>query len=280
MPDSVLSQTEGPLAFFSLRRISTRGNAHGAEIFAFFAVGAEVEKPGRLVGRAGDRREKDADSSRIYRTSKDVAADRLEDRALQHAAAAFQAVQDLFEIFVRGDIQPAVVDDDDVDFLRSVDADDELLFDIRRLAGPRDEGDIRRQLEARGGHRQGLDQRDALFHGFDELLGRDQRNMDRRQRGDQARVALIADDDESAGLGDGQVSAGNPDVRLGEISPHFLAGDLDHFPDIGGDGPAQMPREISATSSFVLWRAGAVIWEGRSPASCTIHSPRSVSTTR
>ncbi len=39
-------------------------------------------------------------------------------------------------------------------------------------------------------------------------------------------------------------------------------------------------EKTSATCSFVRWMAGITMCEGRCPASCTIHSPRSVSLTR
>jgi hypothetical protein len=44
-------------------------------------------------------------------------------------------------------------------------------------------------------------------------------------------------------------------------------------------GPPWAASNSSATWALVLWMAGAMMWDGGSPASWMMYSPRSVSTT-
>ncbi len=60
----------------------------------------------------------------------------------------------------------------------------------------------------------------------------DDGDVDLRQRGDQAGVAFVGDDDDAAGLGHGDVGAGDAHVGVQEVGPQLAARELHQLRDV------------------------------------------------
>ena len=104
-----------------------------------------------------------------------------------------------------------------------------------------------------------------------------------RQRLREVAVAFVGDDDRRAGLRDEEIRAGDAEVRRSGISgAESLARfreELHRLREIAIDRQMRVhATESASTCSFVRCTAGPMICEGISPRSCTIYSPRSVST--
>ena len=148
-------------------------------------------------------------------------------------------------------------------------------------AGAGDEVDVVGGVVADGRHGEELQEVGGLVPVGHHPLHAHHRDVDARQRRDQARVALVLDDAEGAGLGHAEVDPRDADVG-GARTPRAGA---------GGRGPPaprgrwagrrrSRPSNSSRTCDLLRCTAGATMWLGCWPASCRIHSPRSVSTTR
>ncbi len=107
--------------------------------------------------------------------------------------------------------------------------------------------------------------------------------MDARQRLRQVAIALVGDDDRSAGLGDEEIGAGDADIGGKE----FLAAICRALRAAGSPGlRASRSRGRFLWARRKSWRtwsmfrctAGAMMWLGCSPRNWMIYSPRSVST--
>ena len=108
---------------------------------------------------------------------------------------------------------------------------------------------------------------------------RHDRDVDARQRRAEPAVALVRDEHERAGVGGGEVHAGDADVGLGRNSPQPVRAPTPSAPRARRAGSSPASRaSTSRICGSVLWIAGVIMCDGRSPASCTMYSPRSVST--
>ena len=147
--------------------------------------------------------------------------------------------------------------------------------------GAGDEVDVAGRVVADRRHREDLEDVGGLVPVAHHPLHPHHGHVDARQRGDQAGIALVLDHADRPGLGDGDVHAGDADVGGGEdlAQPHAGVGDQ-RLAVARERVRRSRPPAPPATWSLLRCTAGATMWLGCWPASCRIHSPRSVSTTR
>jgi hypothetical protein len=122
--------------------------------------------------------------------------------------------------------------------------------DVQLLPGPvgggsrtGDHRDVAREELTGRAPRQGAQDRLDVPEALDELLHPHDRDVDARERGDDARVALIGEDDERAGLGDRDVRARDAEVRRQELLPELAARDRDEPRDVGREPLVHLLRE-------------------------------------
>ena len=150
-----------------------------------------------------------------------VAAHQPVDRADIGAGAAADAAQRLGEHRVLGQGQAAVVQEDDVHFLSAVGAG-------LHSRGAGDPGDVGGDGLAGGVARQDLEDAQGRFEIRDQLVQAHQGHVHARQGRHQAAVALVGDKADGAGLGDGEIGAGDAHVGLEKCLAQLAPGHLDH----------------------------------------------------
>ena len=226
-----------------------------------------MRDPGQLRGEDG------ADGAGIDRTV-GVAAGALVDRADVEACRAANAGQSLAADRVGEGGGAAVIEQDEVEFPRPValvDAGPHGGIGVHSLPGRRARQQLQEDLEI-------LEGRHELFdaHHRDQGLGQGQAH---------AAVALGLDHADGAGLGDREVRAGDGDLGAQELLAQVQARGVGQVGRVRRSGPrARDGRSRPSSggrsariSARLRCTAGKRMCEGRSPASCTISSARSVS---
>ena len=162
------------------------------------------------------RGEEDADGARV-RVAVGVAADLAVHRADVEAGPAAQAVERLPQ--GGGDLaRAAVVEQDQVELLRPL--------ELPRPPRPAHERRVGGELLTGRAPGQDGQEHHQVGHGRDHLLHAHEGHVDAGQRGHHAPVALVGDQHDGAGLGDGEVRArdGHADREelLAQVAPRRL----------------------------------------------------------
>ena len=198
---------------------------HGAGLGA----GAAERGGVRQVGRPREQRHE----HRPHRPRVDrpvgAAARLAVDGAHVQAGAAADAVQHL-GVARPAQRRAAVVEHDHVQLLRPV-----LLALAPR---PGQQRRVRRQPLARAAAGEQLQHDREVGRRADEPLQAEDRDVHARERGDEPPVPLVGDQADRAGLGDGEVRAGDADVRLEE--------DLSELATRGLGQRSQLRRDLLA----------------------------------
>ena len=150
-----------------------------------------------------------------------VAADVAENRADVQARAAADAMQRVALLGVGEQFRAAVVEQHDVKFLRAVGFAGLARAAIHRVV-------TRQRLAGAGGGEHRQKQRE-VFKPRQNFLDAEQRDHRLRQRGGEARVAFVFRDGNHAGLGDGEIRAGDADVGREVFLPQHAARDHREF---------------------------------------------------
>ncbi len=156
-----------------------------------------------------------------------VSAHELIDWADVGARTAADAAQCLGKKRVAGQGEAAVVEEDDVHFLAAI-----------RTGGAgcraRDPGHVGRDELTGGVARQHPENAQGALEVWQELVKANQGDVNARQRGDEASVALVGDNPDRSRLGDGEIGSGDAHIGLEECLAKLLPGDLDHAVDVFG----------------------------------------------
>ncbi len=99
--------------------------------------------------------------------------------------------------------------------------------------GAADDGDITGEQLSGGTLGQGGEDGRDVLKVLDQFFQPDNRDVDARQGGDQAGIAFVGDDDDAAGVGDGDVCAGDAHVSVEKLGAQLAAGELDQLGDVG-----------------------------------------------
>ncbi len=173
-----------------------------------------------------------------------VAADAGVHRAVVHAGAATDAVERLAQLAVGEGLAAAVVQQDQVHFLRTV--------QLMRLARAGDHVDVGSDgLAQRGAGQQG-EQRDHVAQILHHLLDTGDGDVHRWHGGAHAAVAFVFHQQQGAGFGYREVHAGDADIGLEEFLPQRTAADLDELVDILGVFHAELVMEQRGDLAGIL----------------------------
>ena len=146
-------------------------------------------------------------------------------------------------------------------------------------AGARNKRNVSRDGLPGGAARQALQHRRRVGQRGHQLVDAGNHDVHRRQRAGQPRVALVAHQHHRAGFGHQCVRAGDPSTGVDEPTPQMPRRCPHQYVRIrrkvfAGRLANQFGRALARDV-----QAGAMMCDGRSPATCTRNSPRSVSTT-
>src|SRR5215211_6718562 len=156
----------------------------------------------------------------------------------------------------------------------------ELLgpIELSHLPGSRDEVGVYRELLSRAAPGQEPDEDREVFEARDELLYPHHDDVDGRDAGDEPGVALVGYGGDGPRLGDPEVGPRYTDVRGQELLAQAPAGEGAEASTSGGSASPAVCERTSVMRLRFMCKMGPTMCEGVSPASCAIHSPRSVST--
>ncbi len=208
-----------------IQDLAREGDADRADGLAGVAGDAEALGAGGGVQPMEERSHHQPDRAGVDVTE-DVAADLPVRRADVGAGGAADAVERLAELGPVGHRAAAVVDEDDVHLV------------ARRGAG--DEGGVGGEALGGGAAGEEADLGHRVVEGGYQLLDPGQHDVDGRQGGAEAAVALVGDHHHGAALSDEGVGAGDAHAGGEENLAQFVAGNADLLGDVlAGDVPLQ-----------------------------------------
>ena len=197
------------------------------------AVGAG-KRLARIAGVVLQKRRDDRTHGAGINRAVGVAANALVDRADVEAGPAADAAQDGAQLGIGQDVRAAVVQDDQMHFLGAI------AFALAPRAG--EKGQVHGQGLAGGGRRQDVQDHSGVGQGLHHFFQGHERNVDRRARAGQPDVAFVFQHRHRAGLGDGDVAAGDAGVGGQKLLSQAVPGDAGHLRDVGA-GAAELAGE-------------------------------------
>ena len=177
----------------------------------FEASAAQRRGIGELSRRSGgsqEGRENRSDRPAVHRAVS-VPADVSVHRAHVETCAATNAIEHVLKLGITEQLGAAIVHDDDVNLFGSV------LFERTFRSG--DDVEVGGELLPRGASREQVRHDLEIAPGGNDALHAHQHDVRIGERGHHAPVAFVGEEHHAARLGDGEVAAGDADLRLLEL---------------------------------------------------------------
>ena len=199
-------------------------DAHRAHRVARVAADTHLLLVRDAVEAVMERRHHESDRAGVD-VAEHVPADHLVGGTDVAARAALDAPQRLAERWVFAHGGAAVVDEHEMQLLRTMDTDLRLELDVRGARRSGDELRVRTDLLSGRAPREELQHRCGVVERRNDLLHADHSDVHRGKARREVGVALVRDEDQRAGVRDEDVATGDANVRLEERGAKLIARD-------------------------------------------------------